>query len=161
MPKIRMALLLAGSLATFIVPALADDPGTATSTPSNQSATGAPSGTSTGSTGPSFHHSHPGYPKEWVPSRRDITQLGSLTDKQKSDIAAIYSDSAPQYAAIELEYHDLRQKIWDKVQNVLTPAQVDEILDNRRKMFTGESSPANPQTTKPSTQSHSAKTAPR
>jgi hypothetical protein len=149
MPKIQMALILAGSLITLMVPVLADNPDTTASASSAQNAK-SPSGTATSSTGASFHQRHPGYPKEWVPSKRDIEGLGSLTEKQRNDIGAIYSDSAPQYAAIELEYHELRQKIWDKVQDVLTPAQVDEILENRRKMFSQDSSLVKPRT-EPST----------
>ena len=61
------------------------------------------------------------------PAKHIIDALPDLTDAQRSQIEAIYSDRAPEYASLQMQMHDLRRSIWEKVRNVLTPAQVEKL----------------------------------
>jgi hypothetical protein len=123
MAKIQRTLLLAASLLVWLTPALANDAKQSDSAPASANTAGA---SSSSSASPS-KIDHPHYPHDWIPSKHEIMGLSGLSDKQKNDIQAIYDATGPRFAALDLEYHDLRKQNWEKIQDVLTPDQVNEV----------------------------------
>jgi hypothetical protein len=119
MAKIRTTFLVAASLLTWLTPALSDDVKQSDAAP--VAATNASSTTKS-------NIDHPHYPHDWIPGRGEIMGVSGITDKQRTDIRAIYDDSGPRFAALDLEYHDLRKQNWEKIQKVLTPDQVNAVL---------------------------------
>jgi len=140
MAKIERTLFLAAALLAGLAPALADDAKQSGSTPAVQNAQSAD---------PVTHRAidHPHFPKDWIPSKRIIMGVNGLTDKQKSDIQAIYDNSTARFAALDLEYHDLRKQNWEKIQNILTKDQMDTVMTDQHNLTHPHSPyPSNAQT---------------
>ena len=64
---------------------------------------------------------------EPIPAKRQIMGLSSLTDKQKQQINAIYSENAEQFKALGKQMYELRMSEWKKIQPVLTADQLSEL----------------------------------
>jgi hypothetical protein len=65
------------------------------------------------------HASHHG-----VPGKRQVMGLADLTDKQKSDIGAIYDGKKGQFADLRKQMQALEADEWQQIKGILTPAQV-------------------------------------
>ena len=61
------------------------------------------------------------------PGKRQVMGLSDLTDKQKSQLEAIYDAKKPQFANLRKQMEDLEAGEWQDVQGVLTPAQVQTL----------------------------------
>jgi len=129
MAKIVTKILLAASLLGWLSPALADMNGS-----SNSTATAADANDAATDENTHRRIDHPHYPSDWIPSRRIIMSAKGLTDKQKSDIEQVYDDSQARFAALDLEYHDLRKSNWEKIEAILTKDQSDEVLADQHNL---------------------------
>lgn len=127
MAKIEKTFFLATALVAWLAPALADDAKQTATQPAVQNAQ-----TTDPATGRKIDHPH--FPKDWIPSKRIIMSVNGLTDKQKNDVQAVYDDSAARFAALDLEYHDLRKQNWEKIQNILTKDQVNTVISDQHNL---------------------------
>ncbi len=69
------------------------------------------------------HHGHHGP----IPPKRQILSLSSLTDEQKQQINAVYSENLEQFRALGKQMFELRMAEWKKIQPILTPDQLSQL----------------------------------
>jgi Spy/CpxP family protein refolding chaperone len=59
-----------------------------------------------------------------VPNMNQVMGLSDLTDKQKTQLQAIYDAKKPQFVELTKQIKALKADEWQEVQGVLTPAQI-------------------------------------
>jgi len=138
MVKTGKSIVLTASLLTWLTPALADDAkqigGGTVGAPIQERHSAIEPEKQAAYTPNPRRIDHPHYPSDWIPSRHIILSAKGLTDQQKNDIQAVYDDSAARFAALDLEYHDLRKSNWEKIENILTKEQADEVMTDQNNL---------------------------
>jgi Spy/CpxP family protein refolding chaperone len=72
-------------------------------------------------------HASKGHPH----GKRQVMTLPDLTDKQKSQLQAIYDSKKAQFQDLRKQMNALEADEWQQVQGVLTPEQIDK-LDGKK-----------------------------
>jgi len=68
-----------------------------------------------------------GHHHDRVPAKRQVMSLTSLTDKQKQQISAVYTENEEQFKSLNKQMFELKMSEWKKIQPVLTKDQLSEL----------------------------------
>jgi Spy/CpxP family protein refolding chaperone len=132
------AIVALGLIVASAMPALADDSvkGAAkTAAPaasqsasnSTDDSTGAPAAAGKGKHGKHEKGEGKRHTAGRGPGKRQVMALPDLTDKQKTQIQAIYDSKKDQFADLRKQMNALEADEWQQVQPILTPAQIDSL----------------------------------
>ena len=73
--------------------------------------------------------------------KRQVMALTDLTDKQKSQIQAIYASKKDQFVDLRKQMNALEADEWQQIQGILTPAQI-QLLDGKKASASASGSDA-------------------